>query len=138
MEESNSSGLVMPDLSSMFCVPFGGGGKINELSPERGCDLVSIYQSHFSSKSGIYQTLRMPQVLGSHPFLFLVSLLACNQLCFNCIKTWNKNSSAFRAKMVLSGSALQHLFRSILQMRKHNIIRFGCFINLSIFIQPRI
>lgn len=27
MEESNSSGLVMPDLSSLFCVPLAGGGK---------------------------------------------------------------------------------------------------------------
>lgn len=104
MEESNASGLVMPDLSSMFCVPLGagvGGGKINEVSRKCGCDLVSFYQSHFSSKSGIYQTLRKPQVLGSHSFPFLLSLLTCNQLCFNCIKTWNPNAAAFRAKVVL-------------------------------------
>lgn len=30
MEESNSSGLVMPDLSSLFCVPLGGGGVGNK------------------------------------------------------------------------------------------------------------
>ena len=83
-----------------------GWKKINELSPEHGCDLVSIYQSHFSSKFGIYQTLRMPQVLGSHSGPFLLDLLTGHQLCFNCIKTWNKNSS----KMVLSDSEVQHPF----------------------------
>lgn len=75
----------MPDLSSMFCVPFGGW-KNKRAASKHGCDLVSIYQSHF----GIYKTLRTPQVLGSHSFLFLPSLLTCNQLYFNCIKIGQK------------------------------------------------
>lgn len=76
----------MPDLSSMFCVPLGGVWKNKRVASEHGCDLVSIYQSHF----GIYQTPRTPQVLGSHSFPFLPSLLTCNQLYFNCIKIRHK------------------------------------------------
>lgn len=101
----------------VFLLEGGGWGWITELSPKRGCDLVSIYQSHFSSKSGIYQTLRMPQVLGSHSFPFLLSLLTCNQLCFNCIKMWNKNSSAVREEMVSSNLVIQHPFPSSLKRR---------------------
>lgn len=90
----------MPDICSMFCVPFGGW-KNKRVAPKHGCDLVSIYQSHFGSKSGIYQTPRMPQVLGSHSFPFLRSLLTYNQLYFNCIKnSQQKNSPTFAVNWI--------------------------------------